>query len=455
MAYGTVIANPGSGGASFAVDDVGGVKFPRGKITFGVEGAALDVSSTNPLPVLIGDGTRQATVRDTGSSDSLNVAIVDASGNQITSFGGGGGAQYTEGDTDATITGTALLWEDAGDTLRAVSSAKPLPVLLSAGTSNIGDVDVLSVPAPLSTTGGGTEATALRVTIATDSTGVLSIDDNGASITVDGAVSITGTVTVDTELGAAAALTDNFANPTAPSVGAFGMLWDGTAWDRAPGTSADGLLVNLGTNNDITVTGTVTVDSELPAAAALTDTMANPTAPAVGAFSMVWDGTDWARQIEAVTGLNTTGTGLSVHAIAAQFDDTSTTSVTENRFAHLRIDDLRQLRVRADASNFANDLVTAGIPLRVRYKGGTSLSTGQVSAGTTESQVVAASSVREAVLIVNHGSVDVYLGATGIDSSTGLLLPGVKGASVTLPTQTAVYCRTASGNQTISFAELA
>jgi hypothetical protein len=38
------------------------------------------------------------------------------------------------------------------------------------------------------TTGGGTESGALRVTIANDSTGVLSIDDGGGAITVDGAV---------------------------------------------------------------------------------------------------------------------------------------------------------------------------------------------------------------------------------------------------------------------------
>lgn len=35
-------------------------------------------------------------------------------------------------------------------------------------------------------TGGGTEATALRVTVASDSTGLLSVDDNGGSLTVDG-----------------------------------------------------------------------------------------------------------------------------------------------------------------------------------------------------------------------------------------------------------------------------
>jgi hypothetical protein len=39
--------------------------------------------------------------------------------------------------------------------------------------------------------GGGAEATALRVTIANDSTGVLSIDDNGGAITVDGTVAAT------------------------------------------------------------------------------------------------------------------------------------------------------------------------------------------------------------------------------------------------------------------------
>lgn len=36
--------------------------------------------------------------------------------------------------------------------------------------------------------GGGTEAASLRVTVASDSTGVLSVDDNGGSLTVDGTV---------------------------------------------------------------------------------------------------------------------------------------------------------------------------------------------------------------------------------------------------------------------------
>ena len=85
-----------------------------------------NTANTTPWLASIHDGTTKATVRDLASNDALNVAIVDGSGGQITTFGGG--TQYTEADTDTTITGTAFMWEDASDTLRAVSASKPLPV---------------------------------------------------------------------------------------------------------------------------------------------------------------------------------------------------------------------------------------------------------------------------------------------------------------------------------------
>ena len=88
--------------------------------------------------------------------------------------------------TDAN--GALWVHDDALDAALAGSELQVDVVgALPAGANNIGDVDVLTVPAPLSTTGGGTEAAALRVTVANDSTGVLSVDDNGASITVDNA----------------------------------------------------------------------------------------------------------------------------------------------------------------------------------------------------------------------------------------------------------------------------
>lgn len=51
--------------------------------------------------ILVGitDGTLSATIRNAGSDDALNVAVVDGSGNQITSFGGV--TQYAEDDPTA------------------------------------------------------------------------------------------------------------------------------------------------------------------------------------------------------------------------------------------------------------------------------------------------------------------------------------------------------------------
>jgi len=79
---------------------------------------------------------------------------------------------------------TAQPVTDNGGSL-TVDGSVSIGTALPAGNNNIGDVDIVSVPAPLSTTGGGAEATALRVTIADDSTGLVSVDDNGGSLTVD------------------------------------------------------------------------------------------------------------------------------------------------------------------------------------------------------------------------------------------------------------------------------
>lgn len=66
-----------------------------------------------------------------GSGNAQDV-LVDSDGRldlgTVTVTGGGGGVEYTEGDTDATIVGSAIMWEDTSDTLRPVSASKPLPV---------------------------------------------------------------------------------------------------------------------------------------------------------------------------------------------------------------------------------------------------------------------------------------------------------------------------------------
>lgn len=104
----------------------------------------------------------------------------------------------------------------------------------------------------------GTET--LRVSISTDDVNLSGILADTASMDTNLATVAGDTTSLDGKLPAAGALSDNFANPTTTQIGSMSMVWDGSTWDRMPGTSADGVTVNLGSNNDVTVTGTVTVD---------------------------------------------------------------------------------------------------------------------------------------------------------------------------------------------------
>lgn len=75
-----------------------------------------------------------ADVVDLTTRDALAVAIVDGNGDQITSFGGG--VQYTEGDTDATITGTAVLMEAGSNTLVPFQGSVADGLLVNLGANN-------------------------------------------------------------------------------------------------------------------------------------------------------------------------------------------------------------------------------------------------------------------------------------------------------------------------------
>jgi hypothetical protein len=74
---------------------------------------------------------------------ALVVAIVDASGNQITSFGGG--TQYTDAAVaPAHPVGPTLIWNNGG-TFAAVSAAAPLPVTATFTPSGTQDVNLTKV----------------------------------------------------------------------------------------------------------------------------------------------------------------------------------------------------------------------------------------------------------------------------------------------------------------------
>jgi len=208
--------------------------------------------------------------------------------------------------------------------------------------------------------GGATEATLLLIKAKTDNldvllstravTGLTDAQLRAAAVPVSGAffqatqpVSIAAVVTVDTELPAAAALTDVTGNPTAPMVGAALMgfngatwervvtsgdnvdatavsgsshlaavahtlLFNGASWDRARGTIANGLLVDVSR-------------SALPTGAATEATLA--------LIKAKTDNLDVALSTRAVTGL----TDAQLRATAVPTKETRSAAAAQTSVA--------------------------------------------------------------------------------------------------------------------------
>jgi hypothetical protein len=110
--------------------------------------------------------------------------------------------------------------------------------------------------------GGGVEAAALRVTIASDSTGLLSVDDNGGSLTVDGTVAVSGTVAV-TDNGGNLSVDDGAGSLTVDSAQLPGALAAGGGM-KIEGVAGGVVVPVADGGGSLTVDGTVAA-SNLPA----------------------------------------------------------------------------------------------------------------------------------------------------------------------------------------------
>ena len=75
----------------------------------------------------------KATVFDYTGSNPIAVRLTDTAGDYIAA---GAGTQYTEGDTDASITGTAMMMEGAGNALVAAPGTAADGLLVNLGTNN-------------------------------------------------------------------------------------------------------------------------------------------------------------------------------------------------------------------------------------------------------------------------------------------------------------------------------
>lgn len=101
-----------------------------------------NTANTTPWLFTIQESGTPATVRNLAANDALNVAIVDSSGNQITSFGGSGGTAQNDNTAVAQITGGGALYDttppaitDGNVGLFRMNSSRQLQVDCVAGCS--------------------------------------------------------------------------------------------------------------------------------------------------------------------------------------------------------------------------------------------------------------------------------------------------------------------------------
>jgi hypothetical protein len=85
--------------------------------------------------------------------------------------------------------------------------------------------------------------------------------------------------------------------------------------------------------------------------------------------------------------------------------------------------------------------------------GSSNLNPGQVSVGTTATQIIPSRAGRRAVTIINEGTTDVRFGNSNVTTGNGALLSGTKGSTVTLPVSTAIYGIVGTGTQSVSYVE--
>jgi hypothetical protein len=196
---------------------------------------------TNPAggqPVNLGDGydETQGKMNDSAWDGSAPSATIVSILKRMAAGGGGSAVTIADGADVAQGTKADAAWVAGDGTVISL-----LKKIASAGGSAVSVADGADV-AQGTTTDASSANTVIGLlkNIKAALAGTLTVGSH--NVTNAG----TFAVQADTELPAAAALADAAGNPTAPATGAFGMLWNGASWDRAPGTAAAGMKVQSG-----------------------------------------------------------------------------------------------------------------------------------------------------------------------------------------------------------------
>lgn len=264
--------NIADGGNVISVDDGAGSLTVDGTVTAelsATDNAVLDaIDSNTDFGAQVGGGTEADALRVTIANNSTGVLSVDD----------GGGALTVDGTVTAELSATDNAVLDTIET-----------------NTDFGAV-----------VGGGAEATALRVTLANDSTGVVSVDDGGGALTVDGTVtanlSATDNAVLDnidadtTDIKTAVEIIDNAISGSEMQVDVVASLPAGTnAIGKLAANSGvdigdvDVTSISAGTNNIGSVMPYAQVGSYVSGATSdITDTTATSVIAAQGAGVVIY-----------------------------------------------------------------------------------------------------------------------------------------------------------------------
>lgn len=253
------------------------------------------------------------------------------------------------------------------DALGQATSANSVPVVIASDQSAIPISGTVSIGSgPFAVTQSGTWSVGRTWTLASGTDSIAAVQSGTWNINnISGTISLpTGAATESTlstfsgKFPSALALSDALSNPTTVLVGAALLGWDGvgsqwvrirdggladgstnhstgilqvqshpswyngTTWDRARGNSTDGLLVNLGANNDVTVTGTVAATQSGTWTTARSWTLASGTDSVAAVQSGTWNITNISGTVSLPTGA---ATETTLSALNGKFSSATAT----------------------------------------------------------------------------------------------------------------------------------
>lgn len=261
------------------------------------------IASMTPLVVSDGTGSMNVIV-DSGTLTSITNPVTVAQG--------------TAGNLNATVVGTGTFATQAAQsgtwTVQPGNTANTTPWLASiseGGATAQVSADSGGALQVAVVAGGGTGGTSSNFASAFPSAGTAVGMDDGADMvpltTTDGT-----SLDVNCVVGCAGGTFNNNSDNVATSAtngqaASWVYLWDGAAFDRAPGNATDGALVNLGSNNDVSATqsgtwniGTVTTVTSVTNPVTVTD--------GAGALNVIVD--SGSITANAGTNLNTSALAL-------------------------------------------------------------------------------------------------------------------------------------------------